>query len=98
MTTRAFQKIYTKIDNITKATVTLRALGVGNDELATVGGKLAQVVKIMGENVTLQVFSGTEGIATDSEVVFPRRTPETARVGQPRGPFLQRLRRAARRR
>ena len=38
MTTRAFQKIYTKIDNITKATVTLRALGVGNDELATVGG------------------------------------------------------------
>ena len=41
MTTRAFQKIYTKIDNITKATVTLRALGVGNDELATVGGKLA---------------------------------------------------------
>ena len=50
MTTRAFQKIYTKIDNITKATVTLRALGVGNDELATVGGKLAQVVKIMGED------------------------------------------------
>ena len=40
MTTRAFQKIYTKIDNITKATVTLRATGVGNDELATVGGKL----------------------------------------------------------
>ena len=59
MTTRAFQKIYTKIDNITKATVTLRATGVGNDELATVGGKLAQVVKIMGENVTLQVFAGT---------------------------------------
>ena len=29
MTTRAFQKIYTKIDNITKATVTLRAQGVG---------------------------------------------------------------------
>ena len=26
MTTRAFQKIYTKIDNITKATVTLRAI------------------------------------------------------------------------
>ena len=47
MTTRAFQKIYTKIDNITKATVTLRATGVGNDELATVGGKLAQVVAII---------------------------------------------------
>ena len=34
MTTKAFQKIYTKIDNITKATVTVRAQGVGNDELA----------------------------------------------------------------
>ena len=51
MTTRAFQKVYTKIDNITKATITLRATGVGNDELATVGGKLAQVVKIMGETI-----------------------------------------------
>ena len=76
MTTRAFQKIYTKIDNITKATVTLRASGVGNDELATVGGKLAQVVKIMGDNVTLQVFAGTEGLATDSEVVFHGEPPK----------------------
>ena len=76
MTTRAFQKIYTRIDNITKATVTLRASGVGNDELATVGGKLAQVVKIMGENVTLQVFAGTEGIATDSEVIFHGEPPK----------------------
>ena len=76
MTTRAFQKIYTKIDNITKATVTLRADGVGNDELATVGGKLAQVVKIMGQNVTLQVFAGTEGIATNSEVIFHGEPPK----------------------
>ena len=75
MTTKAFQKIYTKIDNITKATVTLHASGVGNDELATVGGKLAQVVKIMGDNVTLQVFQGTEGIATDAEVVFHGEPP-----------------------
>jgi len=76
MTTRAFQKVYTKIDNITKATITLRASGVGNDELATVGGKLAQVVKIMGDNVTLQVFAGTEGLATDSEVVFHGEPPK----------------------
>jgi len=76
MTTRAFQKIYTKIDNITKATVTLRAQGVGNDELATVGGKLAQVVKIMGEHVTLQVFAGTEGLSTDSEVIFHGEPPK----------------------
>ncbi|MBQ5785191.1 MAG: V-type ATP synthase subunit B, partial [Alistipes sp.] len=76
MTTKAFQKVYTKIDNITKATITLRAQGVGNDELATVGGKLAQVVKIMGENVTLQVFAGTEGLATNSEVVFHGEAPK----------------------
>ena len=76
MATRAFQKIYTKIDNITKATISLRATGVGNDELATVGGKLAQVVKISGDSVTLQVFSGTEGIATDSEVIFHGEPPK----------------------
>ncbi len=75
MTTKAFQKIYTKLDNITKATVTVRAQGVGNDELATVGGKLAQVVRISGDDITLQVFQGTEGIATDAEVVFHGEPP-----------------------
>ena len=80
MTTKAFQKIYTKIDNITKATVSLRATGVGNDELATVGGHLAQVVKVMGDQVTLQVFEGTEGISTDAEVVF-HGVPPTLKVG-----------------
>lgn len=75
MTTKAFQKVYTKIDNITKATITVRAQGVSNDELATVGGKLAQVVRISGDEITLQVFQGTEGIATDSEVVFHGEPP-----------------------
>ena len=55
METKAFQKIYTKIENITKATVSLKAQGIGNDELATVDGRLAQVVKINGENVTISV-------------------------------------------
>jgi len=70
METQAFQKIYTKIDQITKATITLKAEGVGNEEIALVNGKLAQVVKILGDEVTLQVFGGTEGIPTNSEVVF----------------------------
>ena len=48
----AFQKIYTKITQITKATCSLKATGVGYDELATVNGKLAQVVKIAGDEVT----------------------------------------------
>ncbi|MDL2319624.1 V-type ATP synthase subunit B [Alistipes sp. OttesenSCG-928-B03] len=76
MEVKAFQKVYTRLENITKATVSLRASGVGNDELATVGGKLAQVVKISGDTVTLQVFAGTEGIPTNAEVVFHGEPPK----------------------
>lgn len=75
METKAFQRVYTKIDAITKATITLRADGVSNEELAMVGTKLAQVVKMNGDRVTLQVFAGTEGIGTDSEVVFYGEAP-----------------------
>ncbi len=70
MATKAFQKIYTKLEAITKATISLRSQGVANEELATVAGRLAQVVKIKGDIVTLQVFAGTDGISTDAEVVF----------------------------
>ena len=70
MSSRAFQRIYTRLESITKATVMLRAQGVSNDELATVAGRLAQVVKIRRGAVTLQVFAGTEGIPTDAEVIF----------------------------
>ncbi len=38
-------------------------------------GKLAQVVKIAGDDVTLQVFEGTEGIPTNAEVVFLGKSP-----------------------
>ena len=58
---KAFQKVYTKISQITKATCSLKAKGVGYDELATINGKLAQVVKIAGDDITLQVFEGTGG-------------------------------------
>lgn len=80
MAAKAFQKIYTKIENITKATCTLRAEGVGNEELATIDGRLAQVVRIMGQEVTLQVFGGTEGIPTNAEVIFLGKAP-TLQVG-----------------
>ena len=70
MANKAFQKIYTQLEAITKATVSLKATGVSNDELALVDGRLAQVVKTKGDLITLQVFSGTEGIPTDAEVVF----------------------------
>ncbi|MBQ0052961.1 MAG: V-type ATP synthase subunit B [Bacteroidales bacterium] len=75
MTNKAFQRIYTHLESITKATVSLVAKGVTNDELATVDGRLAQVVKIKGDLVTLQVFEGTEGIPTDAEVLFYGEPP-----------------------
>ena len=77
----AFQKVYTKITQITKATCSLKAQGVGNDELAIVNGRLAQVVKIWGEDITLQGFSGTEGIPTNAEVTFLGKAP-TLKVGE----------------
>ena len=77
----AFQKVYTKITQITKATCSLKAQGVGNDELAIVNGRLAQVVKIWEEDITLQVFSGTEGIPTNAEVTFLGKAP-TLKVGE----------------
>ncbi len=72
---KAFQKIYTKVTQLTKATVTLQATGIGYDELATINGQLAQVVKIIGDEVTLQVFGGTEGIPTNAEVIFLGKAP-----------------------
>ena len=53
----------------------LHDTGVGNEELATINGRLAQVVRIMDTEVTLQVFGGTEGIPTDAEVVFLGKAP-----------------------
>jgi len=85
---KAFKKIYTKIERITKATCTLRADGAGYEELAIVDGRLAQVVKIMGSEVTLQVFSGTEGIPTNAEVVFLGKAPSLRMGPDLEGRFL----------
>ena len=81
MASKAYQKIYTHLEAITKATVSLKAAGVSNDELATVAGRLAQVVKIKGDLITLQVFAGTEGIPTDAEVTF-FGAPPTLKVSE----------------
>ena len=81
MATRAYQKVYTQLDAITKATVSLKAKGVTNDELATVDGRLSQVVKTKGDLITLQVFACTEGIPTNAEVTFLGHPP-IIRVGE----------------
>lgn len=88
METTAFQKIHTKIDQITKATCSLRATGIGNEEMAMVNERLAQVVKIEGDLVTLQVFSGTEGIPTNAEVLFLGHAPQLAVSNELSGRFF----------
>ncbi len=88
MSSNVFQRIYTKLEAITKATVTLRAEGVSNDELASVAGRLAQVVKIKKDLVTLQVFAGTEGIPTNAEVEFYGEPPALNVGEQLSGRFL----------
>jgi len=72
---KAFQPIFSKITRINKATCELHSTRAGYEELAIVHGRMAQVVKIMGDRVTLQVFAGTDGIPTNAEVIFTGRAP-----------------------
>ena len=88
MATKAYQKIYTRLEGITKATVTVKAPGASNDELATVAGRLAQVVKTRGDQVTMQVFQGTEGIPTNAEVAFEGAPPTLKVSDQLSGRFF----------
>ena len=67
-------KTYHRIDNSSGSVVTLRAEGVRYHELAEIQSRnvtsLAQVIKVDGDNVSLQVFAGARGIATDARVRF----------------------------
>jgi V/A-type H+-transporting ATPase subunit B len=68
------RKIYHRIIQISGNVITLEAEDVANGELAEVrsGDKvsLAQVIRLNGKRVSLQVFAGSRGISTDSEVRF----------------------------
>jgi V/A-type H+-transporting ATPase subunit B len=75
------RKVYQEIAQIAGNVITVQATGVGNLELATVRApgfaSLAQVIRLEGDNVTMQVFSGTRGIPTDAEIRFLGRQLET---------------------
>ena len=68
------QKVYTKIESIVGNVISVRAEGVKNGELAIIdtefGKSYASVVKLDRDLVSLQVFAGTQGVSTDSEVRF----------------------------
>ena len=67
-------KVYNRIESITGNVITVRAKGIRNNELATIstrfGKSLAEVNKIDGDLVSLQVFAGGKGVSTGDEVRF----------------------------
>lgn len=73
-------KVYTHIERIAGNVVTVRATDVSYRELAQIetryGTSLAQVIRIEGGRVDLQVFAGARGISTDAHVRFLRHTME----------------------
>jgi len=100
------KKVYNKILSIVGNVITVKAKDVANEELAEVstdrGKTLAQVIKIEDKIVSLQVFSGSKGVATNDEVRFlghPMRVSFSENMlgrifdgsGEPRdnGPSLQ---------
>jgi len=68
------RKYFDQIARIAGNVVTVEAEGVGYDELAVVttrrGTSLAQVIHLEGNRVSLQVFSGTQGVSTGDRVRF----------------------------
>jgi V/A-type H+/Na+-transporting ATPase subunit B len=68
------RKYYDQITRIAGNVVTVSAGGVGYDELAIVtgerGSSLAQVIRLEGDQVSLQVFAGTQGVSTGDRVRF----------------------------
>ncbi|MDP2981054.1 MAG: V-type ATP synthase subunit B [Candidatus Omnitrophota bacterium] len=100
------QKIYNRIIQIAGNVITVEAKDVGYSDLAEIssraGKSLAQVIRIDGEKVYLQVFAGSRGISTGDKIRFlghPMRVSFTENLmgrlfngaGLPRdnGPILQ---------
>ena len=68
------RKVYSKIESIAGNVITVYADGIKYGELAevstTYGKSLAEVIKLDGGLVSLQVFAGGRGISTGDEIRF----------------------------
>ena len=68
------RKVYHKISHIAGNVITVEADDVAYNELAEVesarGVSLAQVIRLAGNKVSLQVFAGSRGISTGDQVRF----------------------------
>ena len=67
-------KIYSKIESISGSVITVRSEGVKYNELAEIetafGTSLAEVNRIDGDIVSLQVFAGGRGVSTGDKIRF----------------------------
>lgn len=68
------KKVYSKIESINGSVITVRAENVKNGELAEIetvfGTSLAEVTRITGDTVSLQVFAGGRGVSTGDQIRF----------------------------
>lgn len=69
---------YDEISKIAGNVVTVKAQGIGYDELAVIttnhGSSLAQVIRLEDDQVSLQIFGGTEGVSTGDKIRFLGRS------------------------
>lgn len=67
-------KIYTNIVQVSGDVITVEAEGVGYSDIAEIsisrGVSLAQVIRLDGKRVSLQVFAGSKGVSTGDKVRF----------------------------
>ncbi len=68
------RKVYNKILSVAGNVISVEASGITYEELAEISSKrgksLAQVIKLDGDMVYLQVFAGSRGISTNDEIRF----------------------------
>ena len=68
------RKYFDRITKIAGNVVTVTASGVGYDELAVISGpqgsSLAQVIRLEQDQVSLQIFAGTQGVSTGDRIRF----------------------------
>jgi len=68
------KKIFDQITRIAGNVAVVKAKNVGYEDLALIttpfGTSLAQVIRLDHDEVSLQIFAGTEGVATDDRVHF----------------------------
>ncbi len=76
------KKVHSRILSISGSVITVKAKGIAYKELAEIntsrGKSLAQVIKLDGDIVSLQVFTGSRGVSTRDEIRFLGRSMQVS--------------------